>query len=174
MMYVNEVPIYQLSDIADAIKYQHEVHGCRYVVTDYMQLAEVAGVKDRVEAITIVSHTVRNTARDCGVTSIALSQFNRETSKDYENPPTPQGLMGGSPLENDSDQVVLLNHAKYDRDPMTDSATTQVLLAKNRHGPLKQIDVTWQYSTLRITEQTHVTIPLPEGRGEAWEPGEAA
>jgi hypothetical protein len=173
MMFVNELPIYQLTDVADAIKYNAEVHGCRYVVTDYLQLAEVTGVRDRVEAITIVSHTVRNTSRDAGVVSIGLSQFNRETSKDYENPPTPQGLMGGSPLENDSDQVALLDHSTYSRDPISDAATTRLLLAKNRHGPLKQIDVTWHYSALRIAEQSFITLPLPEGKGEAWEPESA-
>lgn len=169
MMYVNEVPIYRLSDIMDAIKYQHEVHGCRYVITDYLQLAEVAGVRDRLEAITTVSHTVRNAARDFGLASIGLSQFNRETSKDYENSPTPQGLMGGSPLENDSDQVILLDHSNYTRFAETDTAQTKLLLAKNRHGPLKQIDVLWNYRTLSMTE-THNIIPLPAGKGEAWEP----
>jgi replicative DNA helicase len=83
------------------------------------------------------------------VVMVGLSQFNRETSKNKERPQI-QGLMGGSPLENDSDQVVLLNHAKVEkRGHFTD---TEALLAKNRHGPAADIPVMWDYRTLTLTE----------------------
>jgi hypothetical protein len=62
--------------------------------------------------------------------------------------------MGGSPLENDSDQVLLLDHSQYDRDYENQTATTRALLCKNRHGPAAIIPVRWDYRSLRLREMT--------------------
>ena len=99
-----------------------------------------------------VSHAVRQLAVDLRVVMIGLSQLNRETVKGRTTP-QPQGLMGGSPLENDADQVVLLNHAKYKRTPT--GATTELLVAKNRHGPQVRVPVVWDYGTLKLRQETH-------------------
>lgn len=151
VVYCNVRPISLLSHITDAIKYHHEYRGCRYIIVDYLQLAEVVGVRDQVEAITSVSHEVRKLAADLNIVSVGLSQFNRETSKDRENSPTPQGLMGGSALENDSDQVLLFDHTQLLK--TEHGASSMLLLAKNRHGPQKDIPVAWDWSTLRLTER---------------------
>lgn len=58
--------------------------------------------------------------------------------------------MGGSPIENDSDQVILLDHSQYER--LDDHALTVLLLAKNRHGSLTEIPVKMDFRCLRISE----------------------
>lgn len=185
-MYVNRLPLSNLDDVEAAIRYQVEQHGCRMVVTDYMQLATVLGVKDRLECVTEVSGRIRRLGRELRVVSIGLSQLNRDTSNDYDNPPSPQGLMGGSPLENDSDQVLLLDHTHYSRTDDGQRAETRLLLAKNRHGPPKEIPIRWEYETLRVAQIEKVLPAAPyspgdapekdedqdEDRGEAYEPGE--
>jgi replicative DNA helicase len=70
--------------------------------------------------------------------------------------------MGGSPLENDSNQVVLLDHSRSKRierpDPMTGYTVvhkeTFLLIDKNRHGQQGEIPVIWDFGTLRINELT--------------------
>lgn len=175
-LFCNSRPISDLKHITDAIRYHREFHNCRFVAVDYLQLARVAGISNQLEGITEVSGAVRRCAQDMGIVTIGLSQFNRETSKDLENSPTPQGLMGGSPLENDSDLIFLLDHTTYKRSSFTSGATQQLLLAKNRHGPMTEIPIEWDYSTLRVSErvQESAVVPLPRGKGEAWEPTEEA
>jgi KaiC/GvpD/RAD55 family RecA-like ATPase len=165
-VYVNEERLNAIEDVAACIRYEHEVHGCRYIIVDYMQLAAVKNARNEPEALKEISHTIRNLAAKHGLVSVALSQFNRQTSSDYTQPPTPQGLMGGSSLENDSDQVVLLDHSQMDRDPDANTATTRLLLAKNRHGGMAHIDVKWDYRSLRLKE-------LPAGGGYVGEVGDA-
>lgn len=150
-VYVNREPLVKLDDIVSAFRYLVTVQGCRLIITDYMQLAWVERARDRLDHITEVSSSIRRLAKELRVVSLALSQFNRETSADYENPPTVQGLMGGSPLENDSDQVLLLDHSKYTR--TEHGALTRLLLAKNRHGPQAPIGLTWDYRTLTMTQR---------------------
>lgn len=60
--------------------------------------------------------------------------------------------MGGSPLENDADQVILLDHSATKRG-LTET-TTDVLVAKNRHGPPTKIPVSLSSKNLRISEVT--------------------
>lgn len=176
-LHCNDRYIGDLEDITHAIQDLFEVKGCRVAIVDYMQLAKVTGVSSLLESVTIISSEVRGTGADLKLVTIGLSQLNRETSKDYENPPTPQGLMGGSPLENDSDQVLLIDHTHYEKNTMSNTAKQKFILGKNRHGPAGPIDCIWDYSTLRIREQVPVyqSLSAPtEPESEAWEPEELA
>ncbi|HJQ53469.1 MAG TPA: DnaB-like helicase C-terminal domain-containing protein [Gemmatimonadaceae bacterium] len=161
----NERHISNLDDIRAAIRYQHEYLGSRYVIVDYMQLAKVVGVRDILEAVTIISGSVREEGRELQIITLGLSQLNRETSKDRENPPTPQGLMGGSPLENDSDQVMLLDHTRFERSRVSNSAKQHFILGKNRHGATGEIEARWDYNTLRVEEIPSAPAE-PEERSE--------
>ena len=154
VLHCNTRSIRDLEDIEDAIRFLFEKHGCKMVVVDYVQLAKVMGVSSLLEGVTEISGAVRGTGSELRLISVALSQLNRETSKDYDHSPIPQGLMGGSPLENDSDQVMLIDHthASYKLNTMTRSAQQDFILGKNRHGPTATIKCEWDYNTLRIRE----------------------
>lgn len=172
-LWCNKRHISSLDDVLDAMDFFYGIHGCRTIIVDYMQLAQVIGITDRVEAVTTISSEVRGFGHKYRLVTIGLSQYNRETSKDYESPPTPQGLMGGSPLENDSDQVMLIDHTNYRRDGLRNTAQQKFILGKNRHGPCSVIDCEWDYDTLRIREAAKVpNWPTDDDRGEAWEPAE--
>jgi hypothetical protein len=185
VVYVNDKRLRDLADVVDAIRFLHEYDGVRFVVLDYLQLVWIAGRRehDILDRIQEVSATVSATAKDLGIVFVGLSQFNRQTSANRTDPPTPQGLMGGSPLENDSDQVLLLDHSQYARDYERNTATTRALLCKNRHGPAAAINVRWDYRCLRLREigasgaeiapvQLVPANDAPDDdRGEAWESG---
>jgi replicative DNA helicase len=184
VVHVNDKRLQHLDDVVDAVRHLHEYNGVRYIVLDYLQLVWIKGRResDILERIQEVSGTVSGAAKDLGIVFVGLSQFNRQTSSNRESLPTPQGLMGGSPLENDSDQVVLLDHSHFDRDYERNTAVTRVLLAKNRHGPNAIIRVRWDYRCLRLRQiedspdATAAAEPSPihlvsdDDRGEAWEP----
>jgi len=147
---VNQRPISKLQDVRDAMIHCHDIYGCRYFVTDYLQLAWVSGADTIYDQVTEVSHTIRATAHDLSVVSVGLSQFNRRTSASKDRPEE-TGLMGGSPLENDADQVLLLDHTTLER--LSDVSTTQeILLKKNRHGAAGRIKICWDYDTLELSE----------------------
>jgi replicative DNA helicase len=151
-LHCNDRHIGDLGDIIDAIHDLHQVRGCRFIIVDYMQLAKVLRVSNLLDAVTEISNEVRCAGQDLKIVTVGLSQFNRETSRDREHPPVPQGLMGGSPLENDSDQVMLIDHTSYQRNPVTHEASQTFILGKNRHGPCGPIDCSWDYDTLRVYE----------------------
>lgn len=154
-MLVNRDPIFQLQDILDSIRYNFEVNGSRLFLIDYLQLAWVASATKIDQQITEISHAVRQLAKELRVATVGFSQLNRETTKNRKEPPTPSGLMGGSPLENDAVQVLLLDHSCFERGERLDGskyAKTFGLLCKNRHGPVEEIGLEVDFKTLRVRE----------------------
>jgi KaiC/GvpD/RAD55 family RecA-like ATPase len=145
---VNRRPLSKLADVVNSIRYYHEVHGARYFVVDYLQLiwtANTHSINDRVE---LVAHQLRDLTHSLNVTMIGLSQFNRQTSALRAERPVAQGLMGGSAIENDSHQVLLFDHSRFERQGTT--ANTWLIMDKNRHGGVSDIPVQWDYKSLRL------------------------
>lgn len=153
----NRRPLYGLDQVESAARHAVESEGCRLVVVDYLQLA-AADPNDPKE-ITAASHAIRRLATDLGISTIALSQFNRATSAANERP-TIYGLFGGSAIENDSDQVLLIDHSRLERVPAPGEGWYgHVLLAKNRHGPTVDIPIHFDARTLRMAERLPDELP---------------
>lgn len=150
--HVNDEPIVELEEILGLMAYWRESKGCRFFVIDYLQLCAAHDVETLFQQVSRVSARVRQFAARHQAVTVGLSQLNRTTSSDYTTKPRVQGLMASSSLENDSDQVLLLDHTRYERDEAWHKGRTWALLAKNRHGPQGEIPVCFNYRTLRIRE----------------------
>jgi archaellum biogenesis ATPase FlaH len=156
MFFSNREPIHSLDAVLDSIRYNHEVLGSRYFIVDYLQLA---GNAMDPESIAQVSHGIRKLAKDLRVITVGLSQFNRSTSASPERP-TKEGLMGGSPLENDADQVLLIDHSR--RRVTVEGWSSYGLLEKNRHGALAEIPIEFNTQTLRMREVLPDELPAED------------
>jgi len=152
----NREPIHTLDAVTDSIRFHHEVLGVRFFIVDYLQLA---GNAMDPESVANVSHGIRKLAKDLRVVTLGLSQFNRTTSASQDRP-TKEGLMGGSPLENDADQIVLIDHSRRDR--VIEGWRTYGLLDKNRHGAMVEIPFEFNNSTLRMRQLEMDEMPSQE------------
>lgn len=150
----NREPLHGLDAVVLSIRFNHAVHGARFFVVDYLQLA---GNPNDPESITAISHAVRREARELQIVTFGLSQFNRQTSVANE-PPSIHGLMGGSELENAADQIVLVDHSKVATG--VDCWTSRILLAKNRHGPTGAVPMRFDAKTLQMRELLDDEIPM--------------
>lgn len=143
---VNPDPVSDLRQIAAIIdRYQDE--GCRTFIIDYLQLAWVRNAETMANQITEVSHTIRGLAQKYKILTIGLSQFNRQAS--YAGELVKEGLMGGSSLENDADQVLLIGKQKTEAPGLY---RAEVKLDKNRHGPPIEWSMILDTETLRMRE----------------------
>lgn len=129
-----------------------EDYGVKLLIVDYLQLIGVGEIDTIFDRTLRVSAAIQEVAFTCGVTTIALSQFNRMQSFNKRDTPANEGLAGGGAIENDSDQVLLLDHSSMER-PDLYTGLTNLLLSKNRHGPLLKIPIRWDYRTLQMTER---------------------
>lgn len=154
---VNRDDLRSLAQVKDAMRYQWEVNGARFQIFDYAQLVWTKG-RNKLDEIEEVSHTIRGEGKSMGISTVMLSQFTREAKKEREESPHNDALMGGSPLENDASQIVLLDHTRV-RWYGDGSWDGWLLLSKNRHGPTIRpprkpgIPIHFSAKTLRIRER---------------------
>ena len=155
----NEQPVFEISRIQAQLRYWAEEKGARLFFVDYLQLATSRDAESLYREVSNISSQIREFAKRLNVVTVGLSQMNRQTSVDRSNSPMAQGLIGSSSLENDSDQVVLLDHSRYERGGDR-TAKTFALLSKNRHGGQVEIPIEWDYRTLQVRQA------LPDEEGE--------
>jgi replicative DNA helicase len=153
---INRLPLRSLRDIQDSIRYNYEVHGSRYFIVDYLQLAQVGRAVDIYTRVTEISDGVRALVKELQVCEVGMSQFNRETTKTVQTKdgpkverPTKEGLLGGASLEQDADQVILLHTEISTPDEMLMVG----ILDKNRHGPQGDIPLRFRKDNLRMEER---------------------
>lgn len=151
---VNRKPGASVQDIG---RMARKVPGLRLVVVDYLGLIRPASNKaGRYEAVTQISNDLKQLARMLGVPVVALAQLNRENTGRVDKRPTLADLRDSGAIEQDADGVLLLhNEAYYERKPDTPPdpstpALVECILAKNRHGPTGQTDLTVYFSSGRI------------------------
>lgn len=160
-LYIPERPSNEVGALRDVLRAGVEEHGCAMAIVDYVQKVRLRGSDGSLEVqMREASGAIQRVAYDHNVLTVVLSQYNRATSFNKDAPPTVQGMIGSSSLENDSDQSVLLDHTTRKR--VGTRSEGKVLLAKNRHGPEVDIPVVWDYTTLRVTQMA----PDPMDRTE--------
>lgn len=128
--------------------------GCTVIFTDYMQKVKVSGADEKETAIK-VSGALQNLAFEKQVLSYGLSQFGRATTS-QNIAPTAEGLYGSSALENDSDQIMMLDHSSYQISMDGTQVNIMFKLGKNRHGPKIEIPgmpVSWKTSDFKMYER---------------------
>ena len=141
----------EIGQIQAQLRYWAEEKGSRLFFVDYLQLATSRDAESLHREVSNISSRIREFAKRLNVVTVGLSQMNRRTSGDGSASPTIEGLIGSSSLENDADQVLLLDHSRYERGENR-TAKTFALLSKNRHGAQVEIQVEWSYKTLRVRE----------------------
>lgn len=146
------VPDEITGDWTSVVQFVYDCHakGCRWFVLDYIQLVQLGDEDSINRAITEIVTNLRAWGVNNGSTIVNLSQFNRQTSGEYNLRPRPQGLWGGMILEAASDLVLLLDHSRYER--TGHEAKSWLLAAKNKHGPTTEIPIRWDYRTLQMSE----------------------
>ena len=114
------------------------------IVIDYLQLIEAADYRQpRAEQVARVSRGLKRLAKLLAVPIVALAQLNR--SADNARPQLSHLRESGA-IEQDSDVVVFL----HSDDPK--SKRLSIIVAKNRSGPVGDIEVNWDRATNTFRE----------------------
>ena len=131
------------------------------VVVDYLQLMTGTRKSDnRVNEISEITRNLKVMAKELNVPVIALSQLRRATERTKERRPGLSELRDSGSIEQDADIVIFLHRPYYNitseggevsEDVDRNAAT--IMVAKNRHGEVKDIDVHWQGEYMRFTSR---------------------
>jgi replicative DNA helicase len=124
-------------------------HDIEMIIVDYLQLMqgsqETRG--NREQEISSISRSLKILAKELNVPVIALSQLSRASEKRAAAAkPILSDLRESGSIEQDADMVLFIYRPEYykiDQDEHGESTAgvAEVLIAKNRNGPLKDVKI---------------------------------
>lgn len=126
-------------------------HGVGLVVVDYLQLVAPENPKSpRQEQVALVSRRLKWLARELKVPVVALAQLNRQVEDRAGGRPKLADLRESGGIEADADVVILLH--RPDSEHGKDVQAIDLLVAKQRNGPVGDVTLAYRRSCLRFED----------------------
>ena len=147
--YINESASLEASEIAQHARMMIARQKIRLVIVDYLQIVRGPG-RDRRERTGDAANVLRSLAKDSGVPVLALSQLRRPDS--LNDRPSMIELKESGDLEAHAN-VVLLMHMPTGEDGSF-TGEEEIIIGKQREGPLGSIPVWFDRSRVRFRERT--------------------
>ena len=163
--YIDDTPGITITDIrmrarrlANELEKNGQTLGAIFI--DYLQLIRSNGrFESRQQEVSEISRMLKELARNLNIPVVALSQLSRknEDRGRTDNRPQLSDLRESGSLEQDADVVALIHReAYYKRDDESLQNKATLIIAKQRNGPVGDIDLNF------INQYTLFTNPVPE------------
>lgn len=162
--------VLQLRAKARHMVHQHKV---KLIVVDYLQLLHTTKrCNNREQEVADISANIKGLAKELDIPVLVLAQLNREVARKKNAKPQLEDLRESGAIEQDADVVELLYKPKdadsSDDDDYQDEIRVNGLIAKNRNGPLADVQYTFKKWCTKYEDAFH-------NRGKALaNPGELA
>lgn len=129
------------------------------VILDYLQLVNPpAGRRAESRAVEVseMSRALKIMAKELKIPLIALSQLSRQVESRTGKRPQLSDLRESGSIEQDADIVMFLDRSSSEqeaaRDDRPDEGITRIVLAKNRSGPIGDVDLVFLPSSTKFYE----------------------
>lgn len=118
--------------------------GLDLIIIDYMQLMAADGkVENRQLEVSEISRNLKAIALELKVPLIALAQLSRANVQRAVKKPMLSDLRDSGSIEQDADVCMFLHREAYYDDTIEEKNVAEVIVAKQRNGPLGTIKVAW-------------------------------
>lgn len=129
--------------------------GLDLVIIDYLQLMSGGSRKNdnRQQEISEISRALKGLARDLGCPVVALSQLSRACETRTDKRPMLSDLRESGAIEQDADIVMFLYRDEYYNPDTEKPGEAEVIIAKQRNGPIGTVSLYWQSATTRFVNK---------------------
>ncbi len=142
--------VFKINAMARRLKAEQDV-SCIFI--DYIGLVSPFGnsrVRSRQEQIAEISKAFKLLANELNIPVVVLSQLSRKTEQRDTKRPELADLRDSGAIEQDADVVMLLYNADFYKQERKDPSLTEVIIAKNRNGPIGKINLTFNASCTKF------------------------
>jgi replicative DNA helicase len=135
------ISVMELRAKARRLKAQQNI---QLIILDYLQLMRGASnIENRQQEISDISRSLKALARELKVPVIGISQLSRAVESRTDHRPQLSDLRESGAIEQDADVVVLLLREDYYNSAPDNQGVTEVIIAKQRNGPVGSIKLTF-------------------------------
>lgn len=162
------LPISKLAARARRLKRQE--HGLDLIIVDYLQLLTVGDAntqKNRVQEVSEITGGLKALAKELNVPVLALSQLSRQVESRDDKRPQLSDLRESGSIEQDADVVMFVyresyylgrsepregteEHLKWQQDMDQLQHVAEVIIGKQRHGPIGTVRLSFDADTTRF------------------------
>jgi replicative DNA helicase len=148
-IYIDDQPALTIVELKSKCRVAQKRYGIDMVIVDYLQLMNGGkGSENRQNEISQISRGLKQLAKELHIPVIALSQLSRKVEEPgRKGRPQLSDLRESGAIEQDADMVwFIYRPAMYDHhdsESSSDPTLAQLLVAKHRNGPVKDINLTF-------------------------------
>jgi replicative DNA helicase len=137
------------------------------IIIDYLQLMRGSGAaQNREQEISEISRSLKALAKELNVPVLAISQLNRRVEDRNDKTPQLSDLRESGAIEQDADVIAFIyREAAYN--PKSDDNTATITIAKQRNGPIGDLNLTFLREFTRFEDYTGRDEELYEDAEEA-------
>ena len=155
-MFIDDSPNMTMMEIRAKARRLKQRHDLRLIVIDYMQLMSSGKkVESRQLEVSEFSRNIKLLAKELELPIIALSQLNRGPEQRGDKRPMMSDLRESGSLEQDADMVILLHREDVYEKESTRPGEADLIVAKHRNGPTRDITVAFQGHYSRFVDMAH-------------------
>jgi replicative DNA helicase len=155
-MFIDDSPNLTMMEIRSKARRLKQKHDLKLIVLDYLQLMSSGKkVESRQLEVSEFSRQIKLLAKELDVPVIALSQLNRGSEQRSDKRPMVSDLRESGSLEQDADMVILLHRDDVYEKESTRPGEADVIVAKHRNGPTRDIVVAFQGHYSRFVDMAH-------------------
>ncbi len=144
-MYLDDSSSLTPAQLRSRCRRQMTERGLDLIVVDYMQLMSADGrTENRQLEVSEISRKLKGIALELKVPLLACAQLSRANVKRTGSvKPVLSDLRDSGSIEQDADVVMFLHRAWYYNKEDSDPSEAEVIIAKQRNGPLATVPLTW-------------------------------
>ncbi len=137
---------------ARRLKAEHDIG---LIIVDYLQLMSGSRrAENRQQEISEISRALKSLARELEIPVIAVSQLSREVEKRESKRPQLSDLRESGAIEQDADLCVFIFREEIYRAKKENKGVAEIIIGKQRNGPVGSIRLTWIPSYTRFENLT--------------------
>lgn len=155
-IYIDETPALSSMEVrARARRLARQCGQLGLIIIDYMQLmsANSAG-ENRATEISEISRSLKGLAKELQCPLIALSQLNRSLEQRPNKRPVMSDLRESGAIEQDADLILFIYRDEVYNPDSPDKGTAEIIIGKQRNGPIGTVRLTFQGSSTRFLNYT--------------------
>ncbi|MBI3508535.1 MAG: AAA family ATPase, partial [Chlamydiia bacterium] len=149
----------KITDLRARARRLKEAYNIGFIVIDYLQLVAGSGnmrsQENRQNEIAEISRMLKNLARELNIPILCAAQLSRKVEERQGHRPMMSDLRESGSIEADADIIMMLFRRDY-YDKYDKPGLAELIVAKNRHGPVGDITLTFRKEVGQFANYTPV------------------
>lgn len=147
-LYIDDTPSRTMTEISAVARRCKRKGDLSLIIIDYLQLIEPDNPRDpREQQVSKIARRLKGLARELKIPVLCLSQLNRQADNRSSHIPKLSDLRESGAIEQDADAVWFIHRAEYHAESQADReqlrGKADLIVAKNRHGPIGDVKLTY-------------------------------